>query len=146
MRYQLTIDKKNYDVDINQDKVGALKVTVNNRTYTVTLQTPPAHFGEQTAQTAQSLPVRKAPAPAAASAPAKVSAGSGALTAPIPGLVLEIKVKVGDTVQTGQTVVTMEAMKMENNLTAHMSGTVEKILVQKGSEVATGDELMIITS
>ena len=64
--------------------------------------------------------------------------------APIPGLIVEIKVHLGDKVQAGQSVAVMEAMKMENDLTSHVSGVVEEILVQKGTEVATGDVILRI--
>jgi biotin carboxyl carrier protein len=66
------------------------------------------------------------------------------VAAPIPGLIVKINVAVGDSVTAGQTVAIMEAMKMENNLTCAVSGTVQEIRVQKGSEVATGDVIMII--
>ena len=79
----------------------------------------------------------------AAPKPAAVM-GAGTVTAPIPGLILRINVAVGDAVTAGQTVAVMEAMKMENNLTSAVSGTVQEIRVQKGSEVATGDVIMII--
>ena len=71
-------------------------------------------------------------------------AGTEVLTAPIPGLVLDIKVAVGDKVSAGQVVAVMEAMKMENNLISSVSGTVQEIRVQKGAEVSTGDVIMLI--
>jgi biotin carboxyl carrier protein len=58
---------------------------------------------------------------------------------------LEVKVQVGDKVANGQVVAIMEAMKMANNLTAHKDGVVQEIRVQKGSEVSTGDVIMIIS-
>jgi biotin carboxyl carrier protein len=64
--------------------------------------------------------------------------------APIPGLILDIKVTVGESVVAGQSVATIEAMKMENSLTSTVSGTVKEIRVQKGAQVATGDVVMII--
>jgi glutaconyl-CoA/methylmalonyl-CoA decarboxylase subunit gamma len=82
-------------------------------------------------------------APAASPAPRKVQA-AGEIVAPIPGRIMDIKVKVGDPVAKGQTVATMEAMKMENNITSTMDGFVQMIRVQKDSEVATGEVIMII--
>jgi biotin carboxyl carrier protein len=70
--------------------------------------------------------------------------GDGAVLAPIPGRILDIKVQVGEAVQAGQTVATMEAMKMENNIVSNIDGTVQEIRVQKDSEVATGDVLMVV--
>ena len=87
------------------------------------------------------------PATATASAPraaASASAGAGAIKCPLPGTVLAIKVNVGDTVTTGQTLVVLEAMKMENNIDADRAGVVKQILVQQGATVMEGDNLIVI--
>ena len=78
-----------------------------------------------------------APAPAAPAAPA-VAAGANMVTAPLPGTIKQVLVKVGDKVNPGDTVLTMEAMKMENNITAEFGGTVKNILVQEGAQVQSG--------
>lgn len=85
------------------------------------------------------------------SAPAKpsvtrtaVAAGSSVLNSPLPGVVLDIKVKVGDVVKKGQTVIVLEAMKMENNIQATADGTIAKISVEKGASVLEGAELIVI--
>lgn len=91
--------------------------------------------------------VQAAPAPAAKPAvrPAAASAnGVGAIKAPMPGLIIDIKVKEGETVKPGQVVAVMEAMKMENDLPSTMGGTVKQICVQKGAQVSTGDLLIVI--
>ena len=88
---------------------------------------------------APAKPATPTPAPA----PKKVQA-AGEILAPIPGRILDIKVKVGDPVAKGQTVATMEAMKMENNIISTMDGFVQMIRVQKDSEVATDEVIMII--
>ncbi|MDE7123786.1 MAG: biotin/lipoyl-binding protein, partial [Alistipes sp.] len=82
-----------------------------------------------------------APAPRiAAAAPA---AGAG-VKCPLPGTVLSINVKVGDTVAAGQTLMVLEAMKMENNIDADRAGVVKQILVQQGATVMEGDNLIVI--
>jgi len=81
--------------------------------------------------------------PAAAPAPQKAQA-KGEIVAPIPGRIMDVKVKVGNPVVKGQTVATMEAMKMENNIASTMDGVVQEVRVQKDSEVATGEVIMII--
>ena len=81
------------------------------------------------------------PAPAAASAQ-KPAAGASAVTAPLPGTVTKVLVAVGQQVKAGETVLTMEAMKMENNITAETAGTVKAILVQPGAQVQSGDALV----
>lgn len=85
----------------------------------------------------------KPASPAAAPAPKKAQA-KGEIVAPIPGRIMDVKVKVGSPVVKGQTLATMEAMKMENNIASTMDGIVQEIRVQKDSEVATGEVIMII--
>lgn len=85
-------------------------------------------------------PAAKAAAPAAAPA----AAGAGAVTAPMPGLVIDYKVKVGDAVKKGDVVVILEAMKMENALTAPCDGTVKSIDSASGETVVKGAVLAVI--
>jgi biotin carboxyl carrier protein len=77
------------------------------------------------------------------SAPA--SRGEGGIVAPMPGLVLTIKVKEGDSVAAGQSLLVMEAMKMENAVTAPYAGTVAKIYVREGDSIAEGDLLVDVS-
>ena len=76
---------------------------------------------------------------------AAISAGgAGAVKAPLPGVILDLKVNVGDTVAAGDTVVILEAMKMENNIHADKGGVVKSICVNKGDSVLEGADLLII--
>jgi len=92
-------------------------------------------------------PVTKAaPAPAPASnvapkASTPVAAASGSTVAPMPGTILKVSVNVGDTVKAGDSIVVLEAMKMENDITAPKDGVVKAIAVTKGQTVAKGDVL-----
>ncbi|NLL18853.1 MAG: biotin/lipoyl-binding protein, partial [Clostridia bacterium] len=82
-----------------------------------------------------------------ASPPASPKAASGAgqqVVAPLPGVVLNILVNVGDKVSAGQTVIILEAMKMENEIAAPVSGTVSSLLVSKGQSVSTNEALLTI--
>jgi biotin carboxyl carrier protein len=88
-------------------------------------------------------PAAPAPAPApAASRPAPTGRGEGGIVAPMPGLVLAIKAKEGDTVSAGQTLLVMEAMKMENAVAAPYAGTVAKVYVREGDSIGEGDLLV----
>ena len=90
-------------------------------------------------------PSAPAPAPAPAAAPAASSAAAGGgITAPMPGSVLDIKVKAGDKVNVGDVVMLLEAMKMEIEVSSTVSGTVKGIAVSKGSSVNTGDVLVTV--
>lgn len=86
-----------------------------------------------------------APAPEPAPAPAApAAAGSFAQTAPMPGTILDIHVKVGDTVAANQPVMVLEAMKMENEVVAEQAGTIASINVEKGAMVNPGDTLFTL--
>jgi biotin carboxyl carrier protein len=67
---------------------------------------------------------------------------SGAVPAPLPGLILRVEVKEGDSVQAGQPLLVMEAMKMENVVPAPHQGTVRKIFVAEGATVGEGEPLV----
>lgn len=85
-----------------------------------------------------------APVQAATPAPAPVAAGATSVTAPMPGNILDIKVKVGDMVEANTVVIMLEAMKMENEIFAGAAGKVIAINVTKGSTVNSGDVLVVI--
>ncbi len=86
-----------------------------------------------------------APAPVAAPAPAAApAAGQTSVTAPMPGNILDIKVKVGDIVKADDVVIILEAMKMENEIFAPASGKVIAINTTKGASVNSGDCLLVI--
>ena len=92
--------------------------------------------------TPKPAPVAPAPVAAPAPAPAAAPAGAKTVTAPLPGTITKITVKVGDAVNAGDTVLLMEAMKMENNITAEFAGTVKAILVDQGAQVQSGQALV----
>ena len=110
-------------------------VRVNGREYEVEIE-------EITAGSATAAPVQQ---PAAAPQPAvsKAAPVSGeALRAPLPGNILEVKVSAGDHVQSGQVLMILEAMKMENEILAPHDGVIASVAVQKGATVASGDVLV----
>lgn len=88
------------------------------------------------------------PAPAAptvvsaAPAPAAPAVGNKSVTAPLPGAITKIGIKVGDTVAVGDTVLIMEAMKMENSITTEFAGKVKAILCKEGDQVQSGQVLV----
>lgn len=89
-------------------------------------------------------PKKAAPAPKPAPAP-KASSGDGeAVNAPMPGTIVDVKVKVGDSVKAGQVLVILEAMKMENEIVAPRDGEVTSIEASKNAAVALGDALVLL--
>ena len=113
-------------------------ITVNGTAYQVTVE---EGFAGAAAPAAA-----PAPAPAAAPAPAPAAAPAGATTveAPMPGKILNIKVSAGQAVKFGETVIVMEAMKMETEIVAPADGTVAQILVKAGDAVDTGAALVTL--
>lgn len=92
-------------------------------------------------------PVAKAApkaAPKAKPSTPKASGGAGAVSAPMPGTILSVNVKVGDSVKAGTTLCILEAMKMENEIVAPVDATVKAINVNKGDTVANGDLLITL--
>ncbi len=150
MIYKLKIAEQAFDVEVGSVSNGFAQVTVNGTPYDVNIENfeKPAQVPEvQHVQTETPLP---APAPqppkvAPAPKPSASAASSGAVVAPIPGMLLQIKVSVGDTVTAGQCVAIVEAMKMENDIPAPISGTVEEIRAKQGVQVSTGEVIMVIS-
>ena len=128
------------------------KVTLNKRVYEVEVEEGSAMLVDEyelAAPAAPAAPAPAAPAPVAAApaAAAPVAAGLAAGTvveAPMPGNVLKINVTQGQTVKEGDVLLVLEAMKMENEITATKSGTVAQIVTAKGAVVETGSPLVVI--
>jgi len=124
--------------------VKKYRVTVNGQSYDVGVEDIGSAAGSVVAPAASAavvmVPAAAASAPVAA-APA-ASAGSSTLKAPMPGTVLSVKVAAGQAVKRGDVLLILEAMKMENEITAASDGTVVAIRVQAGSTVNTGDPMV----
>ena len=125
------------------------KVTLNNRTYEVEVEAGQAMLVDEYEAYAPAPAAAPAPAPAApAAAPAAASpalAAGGVVKSPMPGNILKINVTVGQKVNEGDTLLVMEAMKMENEISAPKAGTVAQIIVSKGAVVETGAPLVVIS-
>ena len=109
------------------------RVTVNGTVYEVELE-----------ELTGSAPVSAPAAPAAAPAPAASAAPAAGeqICAPMPGNILDVKVKAGDSVKAGDTLLILEAMKMENEISAPQDGTIASVNVRKGDVVNSGDLLI----
>ena len=140
--YRYTIDGNKYEVAINEVNDTTAKVTVNGAEYTVEWEKPVEEKPVVKVQPAAAKPATTAATPAAA--PAAAAVNGHAIKTPLPGVIIDVKVNVGDTVKKGDTVVVLEAMKMENNINADRDGKVTAVQIAKGDTVADGAVLIVI--
>ena len=157
--YKYKINGNEYSVAIIYLEGNTAAVEVNGVSYKVDILTEgftaaparpaakpaapaaPAAPAPAAAKPAAPQPIAPAAAPAAEPAPA----GKGtAVQSPLPGVILDIKVAVGDTVKAGQTVAILEAMKMENSINAECDGVITAIKVAKGDNILEGSDIVII--
>ena len=138
--YDYKIKGVSYNVKINGIEESVAKVEVNGIEFDVDLEKPVAQ--PKPVVRAVAAPVKTIEAPKEAQE--AVEAGVLAVRAPLPGTVNEIKVTVGQEVKMGETVVVLEAMKMENNIDAERGGKVLEVKVAKGDTVMEGAILVTI--
>ena len=152
-KYQYTVKGVDYEVEIQDIEGNIANVTVNGIPFEVEMKQPVKAgkqkvklSGEQKESAPTATPTATAtPAATTTAAAQPAAAASGKpVVAPLPGTINEIKVKVGDKVNAGDTVVILEAMKMQNNIEAETSGTITSINVNKGDAVMDGDTLVTI--
>lgn len=130
-KFNVTVNGVNYDVEVEEVRGSAVR------------SMPRSAAAPAPARAAAPAPA-PAPTPAAA-APAPSSSGSGeAITSPMPGNILKVMVKAGDSVKKGQVLLILEAMKMENEIVAPKDGVVQAVNVNEGNTVDTGASLVVL--
>ncbi len=139
-QYKYKINGNLYKVTVNDVEDNIASVEVNGTPYKVELDKPIK---------SASPVIRPAAAPKTATGEPVITrqqpvAKSSSVKSPLPGVILDIKVKEGDMVKRGQLIVVLEAMKMENNINANKDGKVISIKVNKGDSVLEGTDLIII--
>lgn len=140
--YKYTINGNKYDVEIVDIVENIATVTVNGENYSVEMEKEPEPEKKKVVIKSDAQAQPEAAASEGASA-ANVNTNN-ALKAPLPGVIREINVAVGDEVAVGDTVVVLEAMKMANNLEAEKAGKVTAVLVQVGESVMEDTPLVVI--
>ena len=111
------------------------KITINGKEYEMDVELIDG------SAPAVKAPVQAKPVSAPAAPKAAPVAAAGATVSPMPGTILKVNVKEGDTVKAGDSVVILEAMKMENDITAPKDGVVKKLFVNEKQTVAKGEAL-----
>lgn len=129
-KFMINVNGKSYEVEVEEIKDGVVAA-------------PVAQPAPRAATPAPAAP-KAAPAPAPKAAPAAIPAGASTVTAPMPGTILSINVKVGDTVKKGQVLCILEAMKMENEIMAGGDATIASVAVNQGDSVSTGQVLFAL--
>lgn len=129
MKYKVTLNGKTYEVEVEHGKAVLLDE------YEALAPAPAV----SPAPVQTTVPTENKPAPA----PVNLASGE-TVSAPMPGNIIRIDVKEGDKVTSGQVLVILEAMKMENEIVAPKDGTVAQIVTSKGAVVETGSPLIVI--
>ena len=141
--YKYKINGNLYNVVIGDIEENIAHVEVNGTHYTVEMEKKPKAAPAPKPVARPAAKPAAAPAAAPAAKPAAGGAKSG-VKSPLPGVILDIKVKEGDMVKKGQTIIILEAMKMENSINADKDGKIAAINVSKGESVLEGTDLVII--
>ena len=139
----IKINGSQYEVVINKVEGSIANLTVNDINFDVEVEgftTNPTRL--KTTPIVKAEPIAQSDAPIVR--PPVVSASGYGLKSPLPGVIVDVPVKVGDHVKAGQVVVILEAMKMENNIQIEKEGTVDKINHKKGDSVLEGDILITL--
>ena len=156
------INGKEFNVEITDVQGKLAKIMVNGQPYEVeteeklhAMPTQKAVVARphvqvaapvQNAQIAYVAPVQAAPAAAPKAAAPAVAGGSAKISAPLPGTITEVKCSVGQKVKAGDTVIILEAMKMQNNIEAECDGVIQQVLVSKGDSVLEGSPMVVIAA
>lgn len=141
--YKYKINGTEYKVSVGDIDNNEVNIEVNGVPYKVELE-------EKKVQTSTVKSVKPAPAPRTSTGekvvakPAAAPAGGATVKSPLPGVINDIRVKVGDSVKNGDTIIILEAMKMENDIKSNTSGVVKAINVNKGDSVQEGADLIVI--
>ena len=143
-KFKFNIRGNQYDVHIQTLEDNIATIEVNGSTYEV-------EIGKEIKTPKTPKLVRQAVVPSSEADKAKTAAptdvkGTGHIKAPLPGTIMKLDVKVGDVVKSGDQLLVMEAMKMENNINADREGTITNIKVKEGDSVLEGDVLVEIGS
>lgn len=150
--FKYTINGKSYRVMVTRIDQTSAQLEVNGKSYEVELETPATAVAAAPAAAPKAQPVAPttpAPAPKTATGEPVISkptvdGGTTAIKSPLPGVIVDVLVKVGDEVKKGQKILILEAMKMENNINADRDGKVVEIKVNKGDSIMEGADLIII--
>lgn len=148
-KYNIFIGGDKYEVEIISDSGNHARVKVNGIDYEVEVEEVGEPRRESKTQVSeasafQQPQVASAPPPSPKTSSKVTAVGGKTVQAPMPGVILEVKVQVGQKVKAGDVVVRLEAMKMENDIPTIVDGIVKEILVKKGDSVQEHEVLVVL--
>lgn len=137
--YKMTINGQKYEAKVLKYDGSSAKVNVNGSDFVIELENENATVAPKLIRSEKIAPVEvfSAPQPVA-------NTDSGTIVTPIPGIVIDVKVKEGDIVGKEDIIIILEAMKMESEITTHLAGKVKKIMVSKGQSIQEGQAIVEI--
>ncbi len=136
--YKLTINGDKYEARILEYSGTHAKININGSDYLIQIE-------DDSHANIPKLPEQEKATPLAPAFSSDFNGQSGELRAPLPGVIVSIPVKEGDTVKKGQTIIIIEAMKMQSEISAPVNGIIGKINVKERTPVQEGDILMLIS-
>jgi propionyl-CoA carboxylase alpha chain len=140
--YRIVLEGRTFDVQVLGDpRAAEVEVTVNGLPLTVAVESLRDGASQQDGAEARPAPLAAAPAPMAPAVQAMAASGNS-LRAPLPGIIKRVAVQPGQHVTAGETLLVIEAMKMDNVLRAARDGVVDKIHALEGQQVAHGAPLL----
>ncbi|MFC1742731.1 biotin/lipoyl-containing protein [Candidatus Riflebacteria bacterium] len=140
-KYDVTVNNHNYKIEVKDFSSDKAELEVDGKPFTVEvkdIQKSGSPAVKKKAFNGEKKKVVKE------QVTPSVSGKTGTVSAPIPGIIIKILVSPGDEVEAGQTLLKMEAMKMENEIKAPKAGRIASIAVKEGDSVAHGQDLFII--
>jgi biotin carboxyl carrier protein len=137
-KFKYTIGGNQYEVVVNSVENNVADIEVNGKSFSIAIEEEESAVVRPTIK----RPAQSAAAPVAAAPAAPRAASKGAVVAPLPGTITNVLVSAGQSVKRGDVLLTMEAMKMENNITSEFAGTIKAILVEAGAQVQSGQALV----
>ncbi|MDA3875019.1 MAG: biotin/lipoyl-binding protein [Kiritimatiellae bacterium] len=146
--YKLNINDTKYEVEVKSFNLKTATLRINGKTLEVNVEEVVSATPALGAPASQARkPSGPTPPPSTArvaNGPGPAPAGGDGIKAPIPGAILSIAVKEGDTIEAGQLILVMEARKMENQIKSTRAGKITKLCVQPGDAVAQGQDLVLL--
>lgn len=143
-RFKFTINGNKYETEVLHIEDNVAEIEVNGTKYYVEVDKDIKPVKTPKLVRAAAVPSTDAHPSVAKTSSPTAPKGAGSIKSPLPGVILEVLVREGDSVKMGQKLLVLEAMKMENNIEADKAGKVTSILKQKGDSVMEGDVLIMI--